>query len=142
MSYHNTRYNEVDVRQMRAHYTMVRLVALGFVFGFFALLALALLWTPITGPWSQERQGMANLRQATQERQITVEVARGEMDAAQAKADAIRTMGQAARDFPEYRTQEFIAAFSEALAKGTIARIIYVPMEAQLPITEASRFQP
>jgi hypothetical protein len=37
---------------------------------------------------------------------------------------------QAAQDFPEYRTQEFIGAFAEALKEGKIAQIMYVPTEA------------
>lgn len=48
-------------------------------------------------------------------------------------------MGQAARDFPEYRTQIFVEAFSEALASGRIDRIIYLPTETSMPITEAGR---
>lgn len=97
------------------------------------------LWTPITGPWVQERQGIANLRQAAQERQILVAEAQGELDAAMNQAEAIKTMGQAARDFPEYRTQMFIEAFAEALANGTISEIVYVPTETSLPITEAGK---
>jgi hypothetical protein len=49
-------------------------------------------------------------------------------------------MGEAARNHPEYRTQDFISAFSEALSTGKIARIIYLPVEAQMPVTEATRF--
>jgi hypothetical protein len=106
-----------------------------------AMILLMLLWTPVTGPWAQERQGQANLRQATQERKMLVEAARGELMAAQAMADAIKTMGEAAREFPEYRQQMFIGALTAALANGSINRIIYLPVETQMPITEASRFQ-
>lgn len=48
-------------------------------------------------------------------------------------------MGQAAKDFPEYRQQEFIGAFAEAMKDGKIQQIIYVPTEAGIPITEAGR---
>ena len=93
----------------------------------------------MTGPWKQQRLGMANYRQAQQERRIIVEQARGELAAAEDQAAAIRTMGEAARAFPEYRNQQFIQAFSEALSTGTISEIIYVPVETGLPITEAGR---
>ena len=44
-----------------------------------------------------------------------------------------------AKDFPEYRTQEFIGAFADALREGKITQIMYVPTEANIPITEATR---
>lgn len=133
--------NQTDIahaQDIRAH-KVLRIGAVAATIITLVLVMLFLLWTPITGPWSRERQGMANLRQAAQDRQIRVEQARGELEAAQAKADAIRTMGQAARDFPEYRTQIFVEAFSEALASGRIDRIIYLPTETSMPITEAGR---
>ncbi len=48
-------------------------------------------------------------------------------------------MGEAAQKYPEYRQQEFIGAFGEALKSGTISQIIYVPTEANIPIMEAGR---
>lgn len=114
------------------------------------LIAMALLWSPIVGPWSQERRGMADLREAQQNRQILIEQAEaqrqvailkatGEKEAAQLQADAIEIVGQAAKDFPEYRNQEFIGAFADALKAGSIDQIIYVPTEANIPILEAGR---
>jgi len=126
-----------DIAALKKTFRIQRLIAIASAIVLFALLALYLLWTPITGPWSQERQGMAALRQAEQDRQITIEVARGELLAAQATADAARTMGQAARDFPEYRQMLYVKAFAEALADGSIKEVIYVPMETGLPLTEA-----
>lgn len=135
MSHYTDPASRNDIR----NHTMLRIGAISVTIVLMLLVLLMLLWTPITGPWSRERQGMANLRQAAQDRQILVEQARGELEAAQAQADAIRTMGQAARDFPEYRTQVFVAAFSEALTNGRIERIIYLPTETSMPITEAGR---
>lgn len=132
-------YNGYDsFESLQKKYRLQRLIALAggavLIFGIF----FSLLWEPLTGVWSQERNGMANYRQATQDRQITVEEARSELEAAEAQAEAIRTMGQAARDNPEYRSQIYIQALSEALANGTLGQVIYVP-EGSLPITEAGR---
>ncbi len=104
-----------------------------------ALVAFTILWKPLVGPWSQERAGLANLRQAEQERKILVEQARAEKEAATMRAEAIAIVRQASQEFPEYRNQEFMGAFAEALQAGTINQIIYVPTEANLPILEASR---
>ena len=51
-------------------------------------------------------------------------------------------MGAAARDFPEYRVQEFIGAFGEALQNGNIEKLVFVPTEANIPIVEAGRTVP
>lgn len=134
MSYRNS---DVNPDELAMHNKIYRFMAIGIAFIVFAVILLFLLWTPITGPWKQERMGMANYRKAVHERQIIVAKAQGELDAAEAQADAITIMGQAARDNPEYRTQMFIQAFSEALSNGAIEEIIYVPVEADLPILEA-----
>ena len=91
--------------------------------------------------WSMEMQGKAKLAEATQSRQIQVEQAKAEKEAAQLRADAIAIVGEAAKKYPEYRQQEFIGAFAEALKEGNINQIMYIPTEAGIPITEASRFQ-
>lgn len=127
------------VDEARSFLRFVRLICILVAIVVFGAVLLMKLWTPMTGPWKQQRLGMANYRQAQQERRIIVEQARGELAAAEDQAAAIRTMGQSARDFPEYRTQQFIQAFSEAMANGTIAEIIYVPIETGLPITEAGK---
>lgn len=91
--------------------------------------------------WSMEMQGKGNLAKATQDRQIQVEQAKSELDAAKHIADAIKIVGRAAQEFPEYRNQMYIQAFAEALAGGKIRQIIYVPTEAGIPILEASRLK-
>lgn len=89
--------------------------------------------------WQQEMAGKARLAEATQSRQILIEQARAEKDAAILQAEAIKIMGEAAQKYPEYRKQEFIGAFGEALKAGTIDQIIYVPTEANIPILEAGK---
>ena len=111
--------------------TVISWVLLGIV-------AMMLLWQPITRPWTQEREGMAKLNRAKQERQILVEQARAEEEAAELRARAIAIVGQAAQDFPEYRQQEFIAAFAESLQTCN-PTTIYIPTEANVPVTEAMR---
>ncbi len=89
--------------------------------------------------WQQEMAGKARLAEATQSRQILIEQARAEKEAAILQAEAIKIMGEAAQKYPEYRKQEFIGAFGEALKAGTISQIIYVPTEANIPILEAGK---
>ena len=89
--------------------------------------------------WSQEMKGKARLAEATQSRQIQVEQARSELEASKLRAEAREIMGAAAKEYPEYRTQEFMAAFGEALREGNIDQIMYIPTEANIPITEANR---
>lgn len=91
--------------------------------------------------WSMEMQGKAKLAEATQSRQIQIEQARSEREAAALRAEAIAIVGKAAKDFPEYRLQEFLGAFAEALKEGNINQIMYVPTEANIPITEATRIR-
>ena len=105
---------------------VVVLLIIGGAFGF-----------PIYRVWQQGLRGEASLARAEQERQILVEQARAERDAAELRAEAIAIVGEAATAFPAYRAQEFIGAFAEALQAGTIDQIIYVPTEAAIPLVEA-----
>jgi len=86
-----------------------------------------------------ESVGRAEFVRAEQNRQIKVKTAEAERDAAKLQAEAIEIMGKAAQQYPEYRKQEFISAFGEALREGTIQQIIYVPTEANIPVLEAGQ---
>ncbi len=87
--------------------------------------------------WKQGMDGQAALAEAEQSKMIQVQVAKAELESAKLRAEAIKLVGQAAKDYPEYRKQEFIGAFGEALRDGKIQQIIYVPTEANIPIVEA-----
>lgn len=89
--------------------------------------------------WQRGLAGEANLKRAEQEKQIMIETAKAELEAAKHRAEAIAIMGKKAKEFPEYRHQEFIGAFADALQNGSIQKIIYVPTEANIPIVEAGR---
>lgn len=104
----------------------------------FVILAL-MFGLPLWNVWKQGLSGEANLARAEQEKQIMIETAKAEKEAAQYTADAIGIIGKAAQQYPEYRQQEFIKAFGEALNKETINQIIYVPTEANIPLTEAGK---
>lgn len=86
--------------------------------------------------WQQGMEGKSKLMRAEQERRIRVTEAQAERDAAKLRAEAIAIMGAAAKEFPEYRQQEFVGAFGEALREGRISQVIYVPTEANIPILE------
>lgn len=84
-------------------------------------------------------QGKAILAEAESAKQARIETAKAERDSAELTAEAIRIVGEAAKQYPEYRTQEFIMAFGEALREGRINQIMYIPTESNIPITEAGR---
>lgn len=102
------------------------------------VLLVALFWgLPIWNVWKSGLSGEAELRRAEQEKMIMIEQARAEKESAVLRAEAIQIIGQATKDFPEYRQQEFIGAFANAIQDGSIHQIIYVPTEGNIPITEA-----
>jgi len=98
------------------------------------------LWAwPVYSVWQQRLAGEAALARANQQRQILVAQARAEKEAAEFRAEAIKVVGAAATEYPQYRIQEFIGAFAEAMNNGKIEKIIYVPTEANIPIVEAGK---
>jgi regulator of protease activity HflC (stomatin/prohibitin superfamily) len=89
--------------------------------------------------WSMEMQGKAKLAEASQSRQIQVEQARAEKEAAVLRSEAIAIVGKAAKEYPAYSTLAYYSAMADALKEGKIQQMIYIPTEASLPITEAKR---
>lgn len=86
-------------------------------------------------------KGKAILAEAEHARKARVEAAKAERDSASLTAEAIQIVGEAAKQNPEYRNQEFVMSFGEALREGKIEQIMYIPTEANIPITEAGRIQ-
>ena len=117
---------------------IVLYVTLGII-AVFGLIALLMFGLPVYGVWQQGLSGEASLAKAEQTRKILIEQAKAEKESASIRADAIKIIGKAAQDYPEYRLQEFMGAFAEALMSGAIDQIIYVPTEANIPIMEAGR---
>lgn len=101
--------------------------------------AAAMFLMPKYRVYSQELRGQAALAEARSSKQVQVEQARGELESSKLRAEAIEIIGKAAKEYPEYRNQEFIGAFGEALREGQIQQIIYVPTEANIPILEAGK---
>lgn len=89
--------------------------------------------------WNSEMTGLAKLAESENARKVLIEQARAEQEAAKMRAEAIAIVGKAAKEYPEYRQQEFLGAFAEALKEGNISQIMYIPTEASIPITEAGR---
>lgn len=87
----------------------------------------------------QNLDGRVALSQAESARQVLLLQAQAEKDAALLKAQAIEIVGEAAKNFPDYRQQEFIGAFAEAMHNGKISQIIYVPTESSIPVLEAGK---
>lgn len=100
------------------------------------VVVIGLVGIPSYRVYAQEMAGKAELARADQSRQILVTQAKAEKESAQLRADAIKIVGAAAKEFPEYRQQEFIGAFADALREGKMSQVIYVPTEANIPIIE------
>ena len=83
--------------------------------------------------------GQAAFAHSESERKVLVSQAEAELEAAKLRAEAIKIVGEVAQKYPEYRNQEFIGAFGEALRSDRIDQIIYVPTEANIPIIERKR---
>ncbi len=96
----------------------------------------SLYWGPQYRVYQQRMAGEASLKRAEVERQVLVAQAQAEADAAKLRALAINEVGAAAKQFPEYRQQEFIGAFAKSLEEGKIQQIVYVPTETCIPIVE------
>jgi hypothetical protein len=96
---------------------------------------------PLWNVWRAGLSGEAELKKAQQTRRILIEQAIAEKESSAVRAEAIMIIGKAAQDFPEYRHQEFLGAFAEALKEGKITQIMYIPTEANIPITEAHRLR-
>lgn len=102
-------------------------------------LALLLFVWPQYKVWQQGMSGQARLAEAKQSKQIAIETAQAELDSAKLRSEAIKVIGETAKQYPEYRNQEFIGAFGDALRDGKIQQIIYVPTEANIPVLEAGK---
>lgn len=113
-------------------YAVVTAIAIVFIGGF-------LLAWPHYKVWQQGMSGQARLAEAQQSKQIAIESAKAELESAQLRAQAIKVIGETAKQYPEYRNQEFIGAFGDALRDGKIQQIVYVPTEANIPILEAGK---
>lgn len=84
--------------------------------------------------WEQGKAGEAALAKATQDRQIKVQEAEAEQEAASKQAEANRILGESIRQYPESMEQKWF----EAIEK-TSNQVIYLPTEASVPITESAR---
>jgi regulator of protease activity HflC (stomatin/prohibitin superfamily) len=114
----------------------------------FVLLMLILLWSPLVGPWSEERKGLAEFRRAEQNRQIRIQEAKAKNEAAEflAQAEITKAKGVAEANNimaeslggPEgYLRWKYIEMLEETGQENNT--IVYIPTEAAMPILEAGR---
>ncbi len=141
---HNELKNLAHHRQVRFHYFLV----IGGVLLAALLLTLTLLWRPLVGPWAAERAGLAEFRQAEQNRLIRVEEAKSRKEAATflAEAEIEKARGVAAANDimaaslggPEgYLRWKYIDMLEETGQSSNT--IVYIPTEGAMPILEAGR---
>ena len=120
--------NEKGSIELLLAVVVVCIIAIGLMFGL-----------PVWSVWKEGLSGEGQLAKAEQTKKIMIETARAEVEASTLRAKAIKIMGQAAKDYPEYREQELMQAFGEALNNGAIQKIVYIPTEANMPILEAGK---
>lgn len=89
--------------------------------------------------YTSRMAGQAAFAHSEAERKVLVSQAEAELEASKLRAEAIKIVGEMAQKYPEYREQEFIGAFGEALRSDKIDQIIYVPTEANIPIIERKK---
>lgn len=136
MSTYEEQQEAQDRRKAEINKRVVKVIALG-IGALLLFVALCMCVFPIYNVWSSQMSGKAMFAHAEYARKVQVAQAEGEKEAATLRAQAIAIVGKAATEFPQYRQQEFIGAFAEALKDGKIHQIIYVPTEANIPIIEA-----
>jgi|11BtaG_2_1085332.scaffolds.fasta_scaffold16557_3 regulator of protease activity HflC (stomatin/prohibitin superfamily) len=103
------------------------------IFFFLALIAGTMIVMPRYRVYSRTMDGKAKLQEAEFSKQALVEQARAERDSAELHAEAIQIVGEAAKEFPEYREQMFMQSYSQAVESGAV-KMIFVPTEANVPI--------
>lgn len=107
-----------------------------------------MLGLPVYSVWRAEKTGLAEFRQAEQNRRVRVEEARAVREAAallaEAEVERARGVAQANEIVSEglggpegYLRYLFIQGLQEAELGG---QVIYVPTEAMMPVLEAGRF--
>lgn len=111
------------------------------VIGFIVLIVISFAVMPIYNVWEKGLKGKAELKQAEWNRQIAVEEAHAELEAAKLKklSDIIRAEGiaEANRIISVSLTTEYIQwRWVEGLHDGS-SEVIYIPTEANMPILEA-----
>jgi regulator of protease activity HflC (stomatin/prohibitin superfamily) len=120
-------------------------IVLSIVFGIIALVSVCMYVFPIYGVWQSEKQGMAKLKEANYEEQITIAKASARLKAAEANkqaelieaeavAQSISIIGDSISINENYLRWQWIKGLDE-----TKNRIIYIPTEAGLPILEAGK---
>ncbi len=114
--------NESSAGGIAALLVMVAVVVVGFAWGI-----------PKYNVWRAGLSGEALLKKAEHEKQVMIETAKAELEAAALQAEAIEIVGEMAKKYPEYRDQQFIAAFGEAINNGSV-KMIFVPTEGNIPL--------
>lgn len=113
-----------------------------------ALLVLCMWGCPTYNVWQQGKEGEAELKKAEQNRQITIQeaqakeeaakhLASAEIERAKGVAEANKIIGEGLKGHNEYLQYLQVMAMEHTAAAGD--KVIYVPTEAGLPITEAGR---
>ncbi len=118
-------------------FTQVLIVIIFVVMLISGAIGLGMWGLPQYNVWRMGLSGEALLKKAGQTKQIMIEQAKAEKEAAIERAEAIETIGKMAKLYPEYREQEFIGAFANAMEDGSINKIIFVATEAGIPIVQS-----
>lgn len=113
----------------------------------FFLVVMGMAGCPYYRVWEQGLAGEAELKRASQNRQIAIQeadakaasaklLAQAEIERAKGVAEANRIIGESLQGHTEYLTYLWLQALDHSQST-----IVYVPTEANLPLLEASRLR-
>ena len=128
--------------------TVVRDVLIGAIL----TIAAGMYGCPQYAVWEQGLRGQAELRRAEQSRQIAVQEAQAKKDSASLLADAEvarakgvaeanKIVGNGLKGHDEYLKYLWIMALEHVASSPNGSTVVYVPTEANIPITEALRLR-
>lgn len=116
--------------------------------GLLALIILGMVGCPQYNVYSQRLSGEAKLEEARSSRQITIEEAKAKEQSAKSLASAEVTRATGAANANKILQDSlggpsgYLRYLQIQALQDTNAKMIYVPTESGLPITEASRLAP
>lgn len=104
-------------------------------------------WSANQSVQRSEAKGRAELARSTVEAEILVEIAHaesaamgvlaiGQSSSSVTRADAIRSIGDAARRYPEYARDEYLLALANAINKGDFEGVLPYPVDGGLLTSE------
>lgn len=82
------------------------------------------------------KEGQALVDKANMQAVAMNIISQGHSTAASSKAESIKILGDSARRYPKFASDEYLVSLSSAISSGDIQEVIYVPTEKAVPVVE------